>query len=55
MNSRNLIVIDEERVNEIRTNKKRCDWQNWKNDYSLLACLDFDDCKGCGAFKESES
>jgi len=53
MDERNPIAIGEEKVAKTRKGKKVCDWKDWKSDYDSLACLDFDDCKGCGAF-ESE-
>ena len=37
-----------------RKEKKECDWGNWKDEYSMHACLDYDDCMGCGAFKKFE-
>ena len=35
---------------EIRKNKKQCDWMRWKGDYSRRACIDFNNCLGCGAY-----
>ena len=40
------------RVLDIRKNKVKCDYGSWKSDYYMRACLDFDNCLGCGAYKD---
>ena len=42
------------KIIEIRKNKVRCDYGKWKGTYYMRACLDFEDCRGCGAFKQFE-
>jgi len=38
-------------IEEIRKTKKECDWLTWKTQRSMLACLPYDNCDGCGAFQ----
>ena len=38
-------------VIEIRKSKTRCDFMKWNRSYWRKACLDFDDCEGCGAYE----
>jgi len=39
-------------ISQTRRKKKECDWDNWKKSYDIRACLNYDDCKGCGAFNK---
>ena len=38
------------KIEEIRKNKKECDWGKWKSPDFVRACLNYDDCKGCGVY-----
>jgi len=37
---------------QVRRDKTSCDWGKWQSSYAAKACLNFDDCEGCGAFKK---
>jgi hypothetical protein len=40
------------KIKEIRKSKTNCDFNNWKGSDYARACLDWDDCKDCGAYTE---
>ena len=37
-------------IKQIRKDKKVCDYDKFKGAYPLRACLEFDNCVGCGAY-----
>jgi hypothetical protein len=37
---------------KIRGNKEKCDWDNWESEEAELACREFIDCQGCGAWEK---
>ena len=43
-----------EEIEKIRKNKTRCDWGAWETEEHALACLNYEDCKGCGAWEPTK-
>ncbi len=41
--------MNDKTIDQIRKAKKACDFNKFKGAYALRACLDSDNCVGCGA------